>query len=81
MTSKSSMEELKKEWSSKMNYFTTGKNSEKIMGFWLDEESLDQDAVWSWITTNFIPREEVEGIRIEKNFNAYTKNTWFQSMD
>jgi hypothetical protein len=42
------LDEVKAEFYKKMGYFTAGKNSEKIKGFWLDEESLDVDGVWNF---------------------------------
>jgi hypothetical protein len=39
---------VKAEFYKKMQYFASGKNSEKIKGFWRDEESLDNDAVWDF---------------------------------
>ena len=80
MTSKSSMEELKKEWDSKflMSLLPSIPN--------VPNRNIPYE-MWEWITTNFIPREEVEGLRRTMSYSYYEmsedKNTedWIEEID
>jgi hypothetical protein len=65
MTSKSSMEELKNTFE-KLEDGLFWKHGESYEVY--DPKEFISDT-WNWITTNFIPREEVEGLRMK--FRSY----------